>query len=35
MTISDQFIDFWRVYGQFIGIFSGAFVGHLVTIIYL
>ena len=26
-TISDQFKDFWEVYGQFIGIFAGGFVG--------
>jgi hypothetical protein len=26
-TISDQFKDFWDVYGQFIGIFAGGFVG--------
>lgn len=26
-TISDQFKDFWGVYGQFIGIFAGGFVG--------
>jgi hypothetical protein len=26
-TISDQFKDFWGVYGSFIGIFAGAFVG--------
>jgi hypothetical protein len=26
-TINDQFRDFWGVYGQFIGIFAGGFVG--------
>jgi len=26
-TISDQFKEFWGVYGAFIGIFAGAFVG--------
>lgn len=26
-SISDQFRDFWTIYGQFLGIFAGAFVG--------
>jgi hypothetical protein len=26
-TMSDQFKDFWGIYGQFIGIFAGGFVG--------
>jgi hypothetical protein len=27
MTINDKFKDFWEVYGQFIGLFAGGFVG--------
>ena len=27
MTINDKFKDFWDVYGQFIGLFAGGFVG--------
>jgi hypothetical protein len=27
MTINDKFKDFWGVYGQFIGLFAGGFVG--------
>jgi hypothetical protein len=30
-TIGDQFRDFWVVYGSFIGISVGAFVGAFVT----
>jgi hypothetical protein len=29
MSIDDQFKGFWETYVQFIGIFAGAFVGHL------
>ncbi len=25
MTISEQFKDFWGTYGQFIGLFAGAY----------
>ncbi|HJT84557.1 MAG TPA: hypothetical protein VJ697_08745 [Nitrososphaeraceae archaeon] len=27
MTINDKFKDFWGIYGQFIGLFAGGFVG--------
>ena len=27
MTINDKYKDFWDVYGQFIGLFAGGFVG--------
>jgi hypothetical protein len=27
MTISEQIKDFWGTYGQFIGLFTGGFVG--------
>jgi cytosine/uracil/thiamine/allantoin permease len=27
MTINDKFKEFWDVYGQFIGLFAGGFVG--------
>jgi hypothetical protein len=33
MSISDQFKDFWGVYGSFIGIFAGAFGGAFVTLL--
>lgn len=33
-SISDHFRDFWAIYGQFIGIFAGAFVGASVTLVF-
>ncbi len=33
-TITDQFRDFWGVYGSFIGIFAGGFVGAFAKIIF-
>jgi hypothetical protein len=32
-TISDQFKDFWGVYGSFLGIAIGAFVGSFATVL--
>ncbi len=34
MSISDQFREFWGTYGQFIGIFAGAFIGSLAKLIF-
>ncbi len=33
-TISDQFRDFWGVYGAFIGIFAGGFVGAFAKLVF-
>lgn len=33
-TISDQFKEFWGVYGAFIGIFAGAFVGAFAKLVF-
>ncbi len=33
-SISDQFRDFWTVYGQFIGIFAGTFVGAFAKLMF-
>ncbi len=34
MSVSDQFREFWGTYGQFIGIFAGAFIGSLAKLIF-
>ena len=34
MSISDQFREFWGIYGQFIGIFAGAFIGSIAKLIF-
>ena len=34
MTISVQFKDFWGTYGQFIGLFTGGFVGAYAKVIF-
>jgi hypothetical protein len=33
-SISDQFRDFWGIYGQFIGIFAGAFIGSFAKLLF-
>ena len=33
-TINDQFRDFWNTYGQFIGLFAGAFVGASAKLVF-
>jgi hypothetical protein len=33
-SISDQFIDFWGIYGGFIGIFASGFVGAFAKLMF-